>query len=185
MAGGTWGFQNALALDPAGDPFIAFNDQNGLDLRCASRKHGAWTVSDVDTAGNTGYWPAVAFDPAGHPRVAYQADAALGVRLATGNVIVGVEGARPTAAFAIRALGGIARPGEALLLEVTSPVAVTISLRIVDVAGRALATLPARTVPAGVSRITWNAGPLAPGVCFVRARTAAGAAATSRLIVLR
>lgn len=179
-----WQYGGTLALDPAGDPFIAFNDQNGLDLRGASRKQGAWTVQDIDTYGNTGYCANVAFDASGHPLVAYQADATIGVRLATGEVIVGVEGARPPAALAIRALGP-ARTAGPLALEIASPVATRVSLRLLDVAGRALAKGIERDVPAGVSRIAWDAGPLAPGVCFVRARAARGAAAASRLIVVR
>lgn len=175
----------ALALDPAGDPFLAFNDQAGLDLRFASRKAGAWTVGDVDTYGNTGYYPAVAFDPSGRPLVAYQADAGVGIRLATGTAIVGVPPAPPAAArLAVRALGP-ARAGEPLVLEVRAAEPTTVTLTLVDVAGRALARLADRPVAAGANKVRWNAGARAPGVYFVRARDAGGSSAGATLVLTR
>lgn len=174
-----------LALDPAGDPYIAYNDQAGFDLRFASRKQGVWTLDDIDTFGNTGYWPSVAFDPSGRPLVAYQADATLGSRIATGTAIVGVEDARPAAAFAIRPLGGIARFGGPLSLEVTSPSAQRVAFQLVDVAGRVLARMDEREVPAGVSTLRWDAAPPSPGIYFVRARSSAGGSGSARLPVIR
>ena len=174
-----------LATDPAGDPFIAYNDQAGLDLRFASRKHGVWTLDDIDTFGNTGYWPSIGFDPSGRPLVAYQADNTIGARLATGSAIVGVEDARQAAAFAIRALGGIARIGGPLSLEVTSSSAQRASFQLVDIAGRVLARMDEREVPAGFSTLRWDAAPPAPGVYFVRARTSSGASGSARVPVIR
>lgn len=174
-----------LALDPAGDPFIVFNDQAGLDLRFASRKHGAWTLDNIDTDGNTGYWPSLAFDALGRPLVAYQAVVTTGARLAIGSTIVGVGETRPSAAFAIRALGGIARAGGPLSLEMTSPAAQRVTLQLVDVAGRVVSRMDDRDVPAGVSTLRWDAAPPAPGIYFVRASASGGATASARLPVIR
>ena len=63
-SGGAVGEFPSLAFDAAGRPNIAYYDRNGGDLRVAtSLGGGAWSIQDVDTAGDTGLYPTLALDP--------------------------------------------------------------------------------------------------------------------------
>lgn len=174
----------ALAFDGAGDPFVAFNDQNGLDLRFGSRKAGQWTFGDIETAGNTGYTPCAALDPLGRPVIAYQADYSVGVHVAVGEAITDAPPAAAPARFALRPVGGV-RAGRPLEVELASPAAGVVTLAVVDVAGRLVAAPGALEVAAGVTRLRVAPGLTQPGVYFVRATARDGATATLKQAVTR
>ena len=68
VAGGSRsGNMPSIAIDPAGDPIIPFNDQTGLDLRRASRTNGSWTVATIDAEGNTPRCASTSWTPPGVP----------------------------------------------------------------------------------------------------------------------
>lgn len=76
----------AVALDPSGQPHVAWVDQATGKVSYASRSGSVWTTVDVPgvTTGDEGM--ALAFDASGHPHLAFQIDngtAAGGVRYAT------------------------------------------------------------------------------------------------------
>jgi hypothetical protein len=61
----------SLALDPGGQPVIAYFDAANGDLRLARAEGGNWILLAVETAGETGRHPALAYGPDGQPAVAY------------------------------------------------------------------------------------------------------------------
>jgi len=185
VAGTTVGYTRAIALDPAGDPLIAYNDQAGLDLDYASRKHGAWLVGPADTEGNTGYSPSIAMLPSGQPLIAYEADYGLGTRLVTGGVIAAVGSAPDASRPALRlAVVEPARGGRPLVLDLASATPIDATLELIDVAGRRIAARASQRFAAGVTRVRWDIGPAGPGVYFARAK-AAGLEGITRIVVLR
>ena len=63
-SGGAVGEFPSLAFDADGRPNIAYYDRNGGDLRVATfLGGGAWSIYDVDTAGDTGLYATLALDP--------------------------------------------------------------------------------------------------------------------------
>jgi hypothetical protein len=172
-----------LAVDPVGDPFVAYEDQAGLDLRSASRKGGDWTLDTIDFDGNTGYWPSIAFDPSG-AIVAYQADYGYGTRIATGGAIAGVsDPRRPARVLCVRGENPIVAGGS-LRLTIEAPSATRVALQLFDVTGRRIAARGPEAMSAGVTRIEWAAGAWRPGVYLVRATSGIGTAA-ARIVALR
>jgi hypothetical protein len=65
---------DAVALDPGGDPRIAYFDAAGSNLMYARRVGAGWRVETVDETGLTGQGPSLAVGPGGEPRIAYHGD---------------------------------------------------------------------------------------------------------------
>jgi len=62
----------SLAIDPTtGEPWIAFYESGGRDLKIARRSGGTWTSEVVDTTGDVGGAPALDFTAQGVPGIAY------------------------------------------------------------------------------------------------------------------
>ncbi len=61
----------SLALDPYGDPHIAYYDVSNADLKHAYRRGSAWTIETVDSAGDVGRYASLALDPYGILHIAY------------------------------------------------------------------------------------------------------------------
>ena len=74
-ASGLTGLYSSLALDPQGNPHIAFAEFPALGspaLRYASKAGDSWTVETIATAGPAGYGQvSLAFDPLGNPWITY------------------------------------------------------------------------------------------------------------------
>jgi hypothetical protein len=162
----------SLALDPAGDPVIAYNDQGALDLKFALRKGGAWSNQIVDAIGNTGYYTSVAVDAHARPVVSFQTDAGpVDMRVAFGSSTVSVEPAAAPASFRLVAVRpNPARVGTPLSLTLTLPAGVPVSLEAFDASGRRVATRAPQAFAAGVTSISWDAPLHAPGLYVLRAR---------------
>ena len=64
-------FGFSLALDPAGQPGIAYLDERNEDLVYAERRSGRWIAEPVDTTGAVGYFVALAYDRQGQPHLSY------------------------------------------------------------------------------------------------------------------
>ena len=176
----------SLALDPAGDPVIAYNDQGALDLKVAYRKGGAWTSQIVDGAGNTGYYASLAVDSHARPVVSFQTDAGpVETRVAFGSSTVGVgPGASPEALRLVALRPNPARAGAPLALTFTLPADARVSLEAFDASGRLVAARAPQALATGVATLTWDAAPRAPGLYFVRA-SANGWQAIAKLAVTR
>jgi hypothetical protein len=66
----------ALALDPNGQPRIAFQDSNSgptlaTPLAYATWTGTAWTVATADPLSETGGWPSLKLDSAGNPHISH------------------------------------------------------------------------------------------------------------------
>lgn len=181
----------ALALDLAGEPIIAYNDQEGLDLKVATRSGQVWTQTLVDEEGNTGYYASAAVDPLGRPVVAYQTTSpSVHTKVAIGSQTVGVPDvpggrvARP----AIQMLGPKPNPvrvGAALHLSLELEAQALVRIEAFDVAGRRIALRPPEALGAGLTSIVWNPQVTAPGLVFLRASTEKGGHATRSVAILR
>ncbi len=62
----------SLALDAAGSPRIAFQDQRTFDLRFAARNGNLWASETLDETGNMGGFSSLALDADGHCHISYQ-----------------------------------------------------------------------------------------------------------------
>lgn len=175
----------ALAFD-GGSPAIAYV-ANHVALY-ARRGATAWafeTVIDVDAEGPvrlacspvTGDRWVMFFDRAG--------DGMRVVRRPTSRADVGDSLPGPARfAVALRSANP-ARAGTPLEFELRLPRAATVGLALFDLAGRRVATLPARRFPAGVQALAWAPGAGAPGAYFLRVERDGAAVDTRRLILLR
>ena len=61
----------AVALDAQGNPRIAFYEGSGRNLCFAEKANGLWTVTVVDTTGDTGRWVSLEIDAQGNPHISY------------------------------------------------------------------------------------------------------------------
>jgi hypothetical protein len=73
---GTFGAarDDAIALDAAGAPRIAYFDAAGSNLMYARRVEASWRVETVDETGLTGQAPSLAIGAGGEPRIVYSGD---------------------------------------------------------------------------------------------------------------
>ncbi len=62
----------SLALDLAGNPWIAYRNETTAALEVVHRSSGTWVLETVDSQGNTGLHPSIAADLGGRMGVAYQ-----------------------------------------------------------------------------------------------------------------
>lgn len=62
----------SLALDLAGNPWIAYRNETTAALEVVHRSGGTWILETVDSQGNTGFHPSIAADLGGRMGVAYQ-----------------------------------------------------------------------------------------------------------------
>jgi hypothetical protein len=60
-----------LALDAAQNPCVAYYDGTEGDLKFAQRTGGSWSITTVDTTGDTGQFCALAIDSSDEPHIAY------------------------------------------------------------------------------------------------------------------
>jgi hypothetical protein len=177
-------FDLSLALNPAGAPVISYNDQNGLDLKVATRAAGIWTREIVDGEGNTGYSSSVAVTTDGRPFVSYQAES--GTRVATGTAMVGVEpGEVPRTLRLVGPHPNPVRLGTPLALSLQLPVATSVRLEAFDVSGRRVCEPLVAQMNAGRNPVSWNPSFESPGVYVLRAITGRGEAVTKRIAVVR
>ena len=61
----------SLALDGAENPCAAYYEGNDGDLKFAQHTGGTWSITTVDTTGDTGQYCALAIDALGEPHIAY------------------------------------------------------------------------------------------------------------------
>jgi hypothetical protein len=176
----------SIALDPMGNPVIAYNDQGALDLKVAIRVGGLWSNAIVDGEGNTGYYASLAVDALARPVVTYQkGDGSGNMRAAFGTATAGVRGVGTPTTFRLVHLGpNPARVGGPLAFALDLPAAAAVRLDVFDAAGRRLATRPAEAMPAGHASLTWDPGLASPGLVFVRA-SAPGWQTSARIAVVR
>lgn len=177
-------FDLSLALDPAGRPVISYNDQNGLDLKVATRAAGVWTRAIVDSEGNTGYSSSVVVDTDGRAFISYQANQ--GMRVATGTAMVDVgPGAIPRALQLAGPYPNPVRLGNPLALSVELPGATSIRLEAFDVSGRRVSEPLLVPMSAGRNPVSWNPSFESPGVYVLRAISGAREAVSKRIAVVR
>jgi len=75
--GGITAFYPSIAMDAFGTAHVAYLFQRGGGigltgrLRYAVGSGATWSLSDVDTSGDTGYYPSIAVDASGDPHIAY------------------------------------------------------------------------------------------------------------------
>lgn len=62
----------SMALDLAGNPWIAYRNETTAALEVVHRSGGTWILETVDAEGNTGFHPSIAADLGGRMGVAYQ-----------------------------------------------------------------------------------------------------------------
>ncbi len=67
----TYKYGTSIAIDPQGNPHIAYYDQRDKDLALASRHDSGWTISSVDSDGNTGLFSSLVIDQEGRFHVSY------------------------------------------------------------------------------------------------------------------
>ena len=177
---------SSIAVDVLGDPVIAYNDQDGLDLKVAIRKHGVWTSGIVDAFGNTGYYASLAVDASSRPVVTYQRAAGSGIMLAAfGSAVAGVErGANPSAFALIDVNPNPVRAGRPISFSLDLPRAARVSLEAFDVSGRRVAFEPPRSLSAGRASVKWDPALPGPGLYFLRV-SAEGREARAKAAVVR
>ncbi|MFQ5878915.1 MAG: hypothetical protein ACE5IZ_01910 [Dehalococcoidia bacterium] len=67
----TYRFATAIAINPAGEPYITYYDQDETSLRLASRKAGEWSIETVDDEGETGLFSSLIVDSNGGVHISY------------------------------------------------------------------------------------------------------------------
>ena len=67
-AGADLGLDTSIALDAQGNPCISYSIE--LQVRCAAKSGGGWTVETVPSAIG-GSYTSLALDGQGNPRIAY------------------------------------------------------------------------------------------------------------------
>ena len=66
------GGRNAIAVDSAGRPHIAYQDTINFDLKYARKTaSGTWRIETVDTSGIVGFGLALALDASDNPHISY------------------------------------------------------------------------------------------------------------------
>jgi hypothetical protein len=175
----TKAYEVSLVLGPNAEPLIGFCRPD-LTLAFATFG-GSWYVEAVAPYGN---YPSIALSPQGQPLIAHQANINLGLRLATSAAMVGVAPEGPRGPFRLLACApNPLRRGQSIGLVLLSPHADQVRCEAFDVSGRLLAARAVCPIPAGLSRLAWDT-PLPPGLCFIRVRSASGAEARTRIVVL-
>ena len=182
---GQW-VSTSIALGAGGEPFIAFYDQAAGSLRFARRVNGAWTHELVEATGT----PAndlcsLAIDGAGRPHIAYFNTPARLLRYATTSAPV--AGVQPVAAldFGIASLGpNPARSGGALDLALRLDAPRTVTLELLDLAGRRVASREPVALAAGTQHVSWAPRVNAGGLYFLAVRSNRGERLTTRLALV-
>jgi hypothetical protein len=108
------GRYNSLAVDPTGNPVIAYYDTT-RKLRLAGRISGTWISIVVDSLGDPGRFNSIALDPAGHEHISYIAATPLELRYAVSN---GVTWALEDVAQV--GIAGTVTPGTSLALDASN-----------------------------------------------------------------
>ena len=67
----TYKYATSIAVDLQGNPHITYFDQNDNDLAIASRNASGWSISKVDTAGDTGLFSHLQIDDEGRFHISY------------------------------------------------------------------------------------------------------------------
>ena len=73
----------SIALDPSGDPHIAYWDPTPNLLRYASKSGGVWTIETADPTPDNGRAATLAIDASGNPHICYYDQTNLVVKYAT------------------------------------------------------------------------------------------------------
>ena len=60
-----------LALDLAGNPYLAYYDQDTRTLNYANRGDNSWHIQLIDADGDVGQYPSLALNPFGSPHISY------------------------------------------------------------------------------------------------------------------
>jgi len=79
------GKYDSLALDSAGEPHISYWDEDGMNLKYASRSGLAWIAQTLDSAGDVGEYTSMALDSADHPHISYYDATNTDLKYATNN----------------------------------------------------------------------------------------------------
>ena len=173
----------ALAIDPAGNPLVAWQRWHDYDLVVSTRNGGTWSNETVDAAGEAGHGIDAAFDATGAPWVVTSTGGS-GLRLAKGQRVV--DAPSPPEVVPSRRLGSAsplpARSGADVSLAVQAAEAGTLELSAYDARGtlRARAT---HAVTGGWNVVRTSTRGLAPGIYWLRVADGAGRADARRIVV--
>jgi hypothetical protein len=177
----------SLALGGGGAPFIAFADSFGGNHLCFAHRSGGpgtpWITETVDSGYEVGLYASLAIDAAGRPHIAYYDSPHQQARYAMlPSAVTFAAPPAPAPFFRLaRAFPNPLRPGGLLLLDFRLPASRTVSVELLDVAGRVVARHEAVTMPTGDAVLPWSPAVEASGLYFLRARTNAGETSTVRL----
>ena len=159
----------SFALDPTGVPCLAYSV--GGDLFFARRSTGTWVTETVDTAGNVGPSPVIAIDAQGRPHIGYLDVSNSRIKYATSTPVVSVDPRTGSPVVSLRgAWPNPSRPGQPLHLSLRLDQPSTVTLELVDIAGR-LVSRTTRTLPAGSSTVTWSPATTRAGLYRLITRT--------------
>lgn len=113
-----------IAVDLAGNPWIAYRNDSTQGLEVAYRDQQNWRVEVVDGDGNAGFWPAIDRDLGGRMLVGYHSGSDRSLRLAefrsAGDWLIR-EVEAPEEGVAGRWLSLAVRPGRSQDLSLTFP----------------------------------------------------------------
>ncbi len=65
------GLYNALAIDSANRPHVAYSDDINFDLKYANLNGTSWNITTVDSTGSVGNYTSIAIGPDDTPHIAY------------------------------------------------------------------------------------------------------------------
>ena len=181
-----------MTVDGSNNPYIVYTNDDSV--RLASHANNHWNYQRVAEACDADASIGVVSGATKKAEIVFQGGGCYTqIDHATGNVSccaneefpmeladeVGVDLAIRAPAPGRIGSGGVAE------FTLTLPREETVELSLHDIAGRALARRASETLDAGVQRIHWAVGSLAPGVYLVRAKLAGGAHVATTWVVLR
>jgi hypothetical protein len=183
-----------MALDHAGKPRFAFVGTDPPDsyavLKYAYCAAAGW-VSDVvveDFCFYDGAYLSLVLDAFDRPAIGFPGPCTNEVSVATLDATAGVTPGALDVTAGVRlslASGNPARLGGVIRWRLALPEAADVTLEAFDLAGRRLASSPARPAPRGESTFDWTPQSLPSGSCFVRARTVTGQSQAAQLFLMR
>jgi hypothetical protein len=188
-AGSGAGGSSSLALDGTSRPHVAYYDAPNGRIMYAHRTGTTWRLGVVDDRFRSGQETALALDGTGQPVFAYTFKGYTGgsLRYATASPpVTGVGDPAASAALTLAPPWPNPAPGRGpATFSFVLPRAASVSLSLLDVAGRRIASRAAAPFALGPNRVLWDPGPLAPGLYRVRVVASSGETAEQRWVVSR